>query len=72
MYEGQITTNFHNKWVPFNKKVEATAMLKVGSVYNQGHNYYPQTFVVECKYREVINSCTNFLSDSDDENLSDA
>ena len=50
-HKNQITTNFHQKQVPLDKACNATAILKLSSVYKQGNNYYPQVFVEECKYK---------------------
>ena len=33
----------------------ATAVLKIDSVYKQGKNYHPQVYAEECKYTKVEN-----------------
>ena len=48
-----IKTNFHGQDVPYNMYCNATAVLKIDFVYKQGKNYYPQTYVEECKYTDV-------------------
>ena len=45
-----IKTNFHGQIVPYNVYCNATAVLKIDSVYKQGKNYYPQTYIEECIY----------------------
>ena len=44
----------------------ATAVLKIDSVYKQGKNYHPQVYVEECKYTDVQKRQCNMLSDDDD------
>ena len=36
-----IKTNFHDQDVPYNMYCNATAVLKIDSVYKEGKNYYP-------------------------------
>ena len=50
-----IKTNFHGQDVPYNICCNATAVLKIDSIYKQGKNYYPQTYVEECKYTDTEN-----------------
>ena len=46
----------------------ATAVLKIDSVYKQGKNYHPQTYVEECIYTDVEKQkCRLLLSDDDDD-----
>ena len=49
----------------------ATAVLKIDSVYKQGKNYHPQVYVEECKYTDAENQQCSMLSDDDDDNESD-
>ena len=44
-----------------------TAVLKIGSVYEQGKNYHPQVYVEECKCTDAENQQYSMLSDDDDE-----
>ena len=44
----------------------ATAMLKSDSVYKQGKNYHPQTYVEERKYTDTENKQCNMLGDKND------
>ena len=47
-----ISTNVHGKSVPHEGRREATAILKVSSVHQQGANYCPQVYIEDCKYVE--------------------
>ena len=49
-WKERIKTNFHGQDVPYDMYCNATAVLKIDSVYKQGKNYHPQTYVEECKY----------------------
>ena len=44
----------------------ATAVLKIDSVYKQGKNYHPHVYAEECKYTDTENRQCNMLSDDDD------
>ena len=44
----------------------ATAVLKIDSVYKQGKNYHPQVYVEECKCTDTENQQCSMLSDDDD------
>ena len=67
VWENNIKTNFHDAVIPHNTKCEATAILQINSVYEQGNNYYPQAYVLECKYKAIKCLQTTFLSDSEDD-----
>ena len=43
----------------------ATAVLKIDSVYKQGKNCHPKTYVEECKYTDAENKQFRMLSDDD-------
>ena len=45
----------------------ATAVLKIDSVYREGKNYHLQTYIEECKYTDVENKKCNMVSDDDDD-----
>ena len=45
----------------------ATAVLKIDSIYKQDKNYQPQVYVEECKYTDAENRQCNMLSDDDDD-----
>ena len=65
-WKKDIKTNFHGQIVPCDMYCNATAVLKIDSVYKQGKNYHPQTYVEECKYTDVENKKCKTLSDDDD------
>ena len=65
-WKERIKTNFHGQDVPYDMYCNATAVLKIDSVYKQGKNYHPQTYVEECKYTDVENKKCKMLSDDDD------
>ena len=44
----------------------ATAVLKIDSVYKQGKNYHPQVYVGECEYTDIQNQQCSMLNDDDD------
>ena len=50
-----IKTNFHGEDVPYDTYCNATAVLKINSVYKQDKNYHPQVYVEECKYTDAEN-----------------
>ena len=60
-----IKTNFHGQDVPYDMYCNATAVLRIDSVYKQGKNYHPQLYVEECKYTDAENQQYNMLSDDD-------
>ena len=45
----------------------ATAVLKIDSVYKQSENYHPQVYVEKCKNTDVGDRQCNMLSDDDDD-----
>ena len=53
------------------ERCEATAILKIKSVYNQGKNFYPQAYLEECKYIENSTQTCTLLSDSEDEGFAE-
>ena len=60
-WKERIKTNFHGQDVPYNMYCNATAVLKIDSVYKQGKNYHPQVYVEECKYTDAENRQCNML-----------
>ena len=67
-WKEKIATSFHGKSVPHEEHCEASGILKIESVYNQGKNFYPQAYIEECNYiQNNSQTCTLFLSDSEDE-----
>ena len=66
-WKERIKTNFHGQDVPYNMHCNATAVLKIDSVYKQGKNYHPLVYVEECKYTNAENQQCSMLSDEDDD-----
>ena len=66
VWKDKIRTDFQGKDILYNQCCEATTVLKVGSIYKQGSNYYPQVYVKEAKIMSVENSKCRLLSDSED------
>ena len=66
-WKERIETNVHGQDVPYDMYCNATAVLKIDSVYKQGKNYYPQVYVEECKYTDAENRQCNMLNDDDDD-----
>ena len=66
-WKKDIKTNFHGQIPPYIVYCNATAVLKIDSVYKQGKNYHPQTYVEECIYIDVEKQRRNMLSDDDDD-----
>ena len=64
-WKERIKTNFHGQDVPYNMYCNATAVLKIDSVYKQGKNYHPQVYVEECKYTDAENQKYSMLNDDD-------
>ena len=65
-WKERIKTNVHGQDVPYNIYCNATAVLKIDSVYKQGKNYPPQVYVEECKYTNAENQQCSMLSDDVD------
>ena len=53
-------------YVPYNMCCNATAVLKIDSVYKQAKKYHPQTYVEECKFTNAEKQQCSILSDDDD------
>ena len=66
MWKERIKTIFYGHDDPYDMYCNATAVLKVDSVYKQGKNYHPQVYVEECKYADAEKQQCNALSDDDD------
>ena len=59
----RIKADFHGQDVPYSMYCNATAVLKIDSVYRQGKNYHPQVYVQECEHTDAENRQCNMLSD---------
>ena len=66
-WKEKITTGFRGKSVLHEERCEASAILKINSVYCQGINFYPQAYLEESKYIENDTETCTLLSDSEDE-----
>ena len=66
-WKKDIKTNFHGQMVPYDVYCNATAVLKIDSVYKQGKNYHPQIYIEECIYTDVEKQRRSMLSDDDDD-----
>ena len=66
-WKKDIKTNFHRRIIPYDTYCNATALLKIDSVYKQGKNYHPQTYIEECIYTDVEKQKCNMLSDDNDD-----
>ena len=64
-WKERIKTNFHGQNVSYHMYCNATAVLKIDSVYKQGKSYHRQTYVEECKYTDAEKQQCNMLSDDD-------
>ena len=66
-WKKDVKTNFQCRIVPYDTYCNATAVLKVDSVYKQSKNYHPQTYVEKCKYSDVEKQQRSMLSSDDDD-----
>ena len=66
-WKERIKTNFHGQDVPYDMHCNATAVLKIDSVYKQGKNYHSQVYVEKCKHTDAEKQQCNMLSDDDDD-----
>ena len=75
IYNDKVCTNFqHNKIPKGNECCACLSVILLGSIFvNSNKEYYPQTFLEECKYaikdRKIINKINEDikLNESDDE-----
>ena len=67
MWKEHVKKNFHSHDVSYDMYCNATAVLKIDSIYKQGKNYHPQVYVEECKYTDAEEQQYNMLSDDDDD-----
>ena len=64
-WKDHIKTNFHGQDVPYDMYCNASAVLKIDSVYKQSKNYHSQVYVEECKYTDAEGQQCNMLSYDD-------
>ena len=67
MWKERMKTNFQGQDVPYDMYCNATAVLKIDSVYKQSKNYHRQVYVEECKYTDAESQKCSMFSDSDDD-----
>ena len=65
-WKERIKTNFHGQVIPYEMYSNATAVLKIDSVYKQGKTYHPQIYIEHCKYTNAENQQCSMVSDDDD------
>ena len=70
-WKERIKTNFHGQDVLYDMYCNATAVLKMDSVYKQGKNYHPRVYIEDCKYTDAENQQCSMLSDDDDDDDDD-
>ena len=66
-WKERIKTNFHGQGVPYDLYCNATAVLKIDSVYKKSTNYHPQVYTEECKFTDAERQQCSMLNDSDDD-----
>ena len=66
-WKERIKMNFHGKDIPYDMYCNATAVLKINSIYKQSKNYHPQVYVEVCKYTDAESQQCSTLNDSDDD-----
>ena len=62
-----IRTDFDGQDVAYNIHCNATAVLKIDSVYKQGKEFYPQVYAEECKSTDAEKQQCSMLSDDGDD-----
>ena len=70
-WKKDIKTNFHGQVPSYGVYCNATAVLKIDSVYKQGKNYHPQIYIEEYINTDVEKQKCNMLSDGDDDDDDD-
>ena len=71
MWKKRIKTTFHGQYIPYDMYCNATAALKIDSVYKQGKKYHPQVYVEQYKYTNAKNQQCNMMSKDDDDDDDD-
>ena len=52
-WKERINTNFHGQDIPYDMYCNATAVLKIESIYKQGENYHLQVYIEDCNYNDA-------------------
>ena len=60
-------TNFHGQDIPYDMYCNVTVVLNIDSVYKQGKNYHPQTYIQQRKYTNAEKQQCSVLSDDDND-----
>ena len=72
IYRGSINTNFQGKKMPKEKVPgKCLSITMLDSVVKVKKNYYPQTFLEECKYEPKKIKMENFIDDDLEKSSSD-
>ena len=72
LYGDKINTNFQGKKIPTeNASYKWLLLIVLDPVIRANKNYYPQTFLEECKYEIKKNRMENFINDDLDLSSSD-
>ena len=72
MYEDRVNTNFRGKKVSKeNGSYKCLSLIMLDSIIRVNKNYYPQTFLEECKYKIRKNKIENCINDDLDLSSSD-
>ena len=66
-WKDSINTNFHGQKVLYDVYCNATAVLKIYSVYRQGKYHHPQVYIEGCKYTTIEKQQHTTLSDDEDD-----
>ena len=66
-WDGEIRTKFKGGKPETIGSCFATGILKLGSVYRKGSNYYLQVFLKECKFRKRDSTFESQLSDDEED-----
>ena len=73
IYDGNVNTNFHDKWIPKEKTSnKCLSIIMLDSVVRIKKKYYPQTLLKECKYeKKKKTEMENLIDDELEANSSD-
>ena len=73
IYAGSVITNFHNRKMPKEKApCMCLSIMMIDSVVKANKNYYPQTFLEECKYVQEKVKIENHIDDDLEKSESDS
>ena len=73
IYAGSIITNFHNKKMPKEKApCKCLSIIMIDSVIKANKEYYPQTLLEECKYKQEKIKIENYINEDLEDGESDS